>query len=141
MRCPYCLAQDTGVIDSRLSEGGDAVRRRRECASCHKRFSTYEKAAVAEPAVVKRDGRKEQFSRDKLLRGFLRACEKRPIARELIDAAVDAIEAQLRSERQDEIPTITHEPPRLNESCEMAFDCAARCPRPRVTFSAGTQSQ
>ncbi len=105
MRCPYCRADDTSVIDSRLSEGGEAIRRRRECESCKQRFSTYERAAVREPMLIKRDGSKEPFEREKLLRGMTRACEKRPVSHERIEDAAADIEAALRADTRDAIPS------------------------------------
>ncbi len=91
MRCPFCAAGDTRVIDSRLSPEGDRVRRRRECPQCNARFTTYEVAELVLPVVVKQDGRREAFNEDKLRAGLLRALEKRPVAMEQIDALLHRI--------------------------------------------------
>jgi transcriptional repressor NrdR len=102
MKCPFCLHAESKVVDSRETSDLDSTRRRRECLDCGKRFTTYERLETVELAVVKKDGRREAFSKDKLTRGFLKACEKRPISREKIDASVAAIEAALRkSDRQE----------------------------------------
>lgn len=93
MRCPYCGFQDSKVIDSRDSEGG--VRRRRECASCGERFTTYERPQATGLMVVKKDGRREEFTREKLLLGIRKACEKRPLAMGRLEALVDSIEVAL----------------------------------------------
>src|SRR2546421_41741 len=79
MRCPYCQFESTRVVDSRLAEPGDSIRRRRECARCEERFTTYERVEGPMLVVSKRDGRREQFDRDKLVRGMLRATNKRPV--------------------------------------------------------------
>ena len=98
MKCPYCDCQDTRVIDSRDTNDLAAVRRRRQCIACGKRFTTYERTEAPALQVVKRDGRVEDFERDKLEVGILKACEKRPIPRAAIEAALDGIEEQLRGE-------------------------------------------
>ncbi len=103
MRCPFCLRSETKVVDSRESD--DSVRRRRECLKCEKRFTTYERIESVHLTVVKRDGRREVFSRDKILRGILLACEKRPISRERIEHLIDGIEADLRQSKRSEIPS------------------------------------
>jgi transcriptional repressor NrdR len=105
MRCPYCRHLETGVLDSRLASPGDSIRRRRECGSCSKRFTTYERMEVPDLSVVKRDGRTEPFDRYKLLKGIMRACEKRPVKREKIERMVDEIELQLRQRDRTEIPS------------------------------------
>ncbi|MFZ8812575.1 MAG: transcriptional regulator NrdR [Thermus aquaticus] len=84
MKCPYCGHPDTRVVDSRPSDEGAAIRRRRECPSCGRRFTTYERTQLEPLMVIKRDGRKEPFNPDKLLRGLLLACEKRPVDREAL---------------------------------------------------------
>ena len=101
MRCPYCTSQDLRVIDSRDVE--DGVRRRRECASCGERFTTYERPQVAGLLVVKKDGRREEFSRDKLLLGIRKACEKRPLAAGTLEAVVDSIETTLNEQGLAEV--------------------------------------
>lgn len=104
MRCPYCHHTDSRVLESRASEDHSTIRRRRECPVCLKRFTTYEKIELAPLLVIKKDGRREEFSRDKLLRGILKACEKRPIAIEKMEEVVDAIERGVRSEYEREVP-------------------------------------
>ena len=96
MRCPYCGSHESKVVDSRDAAAGDAIRRRRECLACEKRFTTYERVDEMPLIVVKRDGHEEVFSRRKLLNGLLRACEKRDIPLELLEELVGGIEGQLR---------------------------------------------
>jgi transcriptional repressor NrdR len=105
MKCPYCQHPETSVLDSRLTSANDSIRRRRECAECVKRFTTYERTELLDISVVKKDGRSEAFDRNKLLKGILRACEKRPVKREKIELAVDQIELQLRQMDKTEIPS------------------------------------
>lgn len=95
MKCPFCGHADSKVIDSRPGVTGDVTRRRRECEVCARRFTTYERVEDVLPAVVKKDGRRENFDRQKLLGGLRRACEKRPVSLELLNAAVDGIERQM----------------------------------------------
>lgn len=101
MHCPYCLHKDTSVVDSRLSNG--SVRRRRECDKCEQRFTTYERVASNNLTVIKRNGSRESFQREKLLAGILKACEKLPVRRERIERMTSEIEAQLRRLRREEI--------------------------------------
>ena len=103
MQCPYCDFQDTKVIDSRLSESKDAIRRRRECLSCEKRFTTYERREPLKLMVIKRDGTREAFDRAKLRPGIMKACAKRPVPEEEIEYLVDEIEAELRERRRHEV--------------------------------------
>ena len=103
VQCPYCDFQDTRVIDSRLSEGKDAIRRRRECLSCEKRFTTYERREPLRLMVIKRDGTREAFDRAKLRAGLAKACAKRPVPEEEIEYMVDEIEADLRERRRHEV--------------------------------------
>ena len=103
MQCPYCDNEDTRVIDSRLSEGKDAIRRRRECLTCSKRFTTYERREPLRLMVIKRDGGREPFDRAKLLDGLSRACAKRRVPEEEIEFIVDEIEAELRERRRHEV--------------------------------------
>jgi len=91
MKCPFCSADETGVIDSRVSEEGDKIRRRRRCLTCDKRFTTYETVELRLPQVVKHDGNRTEFDRNKLLTGFVRALHKRPVPTELVDAAIDRV--------------------------------------------------
>ena len=95
MRCPFCGAQDTKVIDSRLAGEGDQIRRRRECLVCKERFTTYETAELRMPQIVKGNGQREDFSSAKLRTGFQRALHKRPVTTELVDAAITRIEQKL----------------------------------------------
>jgi transcriptional repressor NrdR len=103
MKCPYCQHSDTSVLDSRPTSTNDAIRRRRECSECTKRFTTREHVEMLDMSIVKRDGRSEPFDRNKLLKGILRACEKRPVKREKIEHAVDHIELSLRQMDKTEI--------------------------------------
>jgi len=104
MKCPYCPAPETNVIETRDSDL-DAIRRRRECTNCGKRFTTYEKLDVVDLFVVKRDGRREKFDRTKLHAGILKACEKRPVSHEKIEAAIEQIEKKLREGGKTEVRT------------------------------------
>lgn len=103
MQCPYCDFEDTKVIDSRLSDGKDAVRRRRECLSCGRRFTTYERREPLQLMVIKRSGDREPFDREKLRGGLLKACAKRPIPEDEIDLIVDEVETEMRERRRHEV--------------------------------------
>jgi len=103
MRCPYCGAQDTKVMDSRLSGDGDQVRRRRRCGACGERFTTYEAAELNLPRVIKRDGTRVPFDERKLRTGLMRAAEKRPISTEQVEAAISRIQRQLLGTAEGEI--------------------------------------
>ena len=103
MICPYCHHNETKVIDKRDLEGGTVTRRRRECEKCHKRFTTYEKTEDSNILVIKSDGRREMFDREKILKGIIKSCEKRPITREEIDRIVNKIEMEIRSSGEKEI--------------------------------------
>ncbi|NUO80632.1 transcriptional repressor NrdR [candidate division KSB1 bacterium] len=105
MRCPYCQYADSRVIDSRTSNEGRVVRRRRECLSCQKRYTTKEHVEEAPLIVVKGDGRREAFNREKILHGIQVACSKRPVSTEVIYKFVDEIEAALRDGNREEIST------------------------------------
>jgi transcriptional repressor NrdR len=105
MKCPFCNADDTSVIDSRVSEEGNRIRRRRSCLTCDKRFTTYETVELRLPQVVKQDGNRSEFNRDKLLTGFMRALHKRPVPTEYVDAAMDRIVQTLLSLGAREIPS------------------------------------
>lgn len=96
MRCPYCQHTDSRVLESRSTEGGQSVRRRRECLRCGHRFTTYERIEFVPVSVLKRDGRRESFDSSKLLRGIVRACEKTGITQRRLEAIVDEIESQLQ---------------------------------------------
>ena len=95
MNCPFCGHDDNRVVDSRDVRNGLEIRRRRECSKCEQRFTTYERVDELPTTVVKRDGRRESFDREKLLNGLLRACEKRPVPRKELVAVVDAVESAL----------------------------------------------
>ncbi|OQY96651.1 MAG: transcriptional regulator NrdR [Chloroflexi bacterium UTCFX4] len=101
MRCPYCSKEASKVIDTRESE--EAIRRRRECLKCGHRFTTYERVAQTSLMVIKQDGRREAFDRQKLLSGITRACAKRPVPMQAIEAIVDDIEAQLHTLGRSEV--------------------------------------
>lgn len=103
MKCPFCAHGDNRVIDSRLSKDGSAIRRRRECLACGKRFTTYEFVEEILPTVVKKDGRREPFDRKKLLAGIKKACEKRPISIEAIENAIDNVEKACQEFQDREI--------------------------------------
>lgn len=103
MRCPYCFWSQTQVLDSRESDS-QTIRRRRECEKCAKRFTTYERMELLELTILKRDKRREPFSRDKILKGMVRACEKRPVRTEELQKSVDRIESTLRNMDKTEIP-------------------------------------
>ena len=97
MRCPFCSFEDTRVVDSRLTDEGDQVRRRRECLECKERFTTYEAAEFSYPRIIKSDDRRERFIEDKLRSGILRALEKRPVAMEKVENAIARLKHKLRS--------------------------------------------
>jgi len=103
MKCPFCEYADTKVIDSRPTEEGQAVRRRRECDKCIKRFTTYEKVEQMLLLVVKKDGKREAFDRDKVLSGVVKACEKRPVPMAEIEKVADEIERGLNNTMEKEI--------------------------------------
>ncbi len=103
MKCPYCNYEETQVIDTRETENLEATRRRRECLKCNKRFTTYERVEEADIVVVKKDGRRERFQRQKVLNGVLEACEKRQIALEKIEKLVDDVESDLRKRDSVEV--------------------------------------
>lgn len=103
MHCPFCGNDDTKVLDSRQVEEGTAIRRRRECDRCSRRFTTFEKYEDTPLIVVKKDGRREEFSRPKLMAGVLRACEKRPISIERIEEVIYTIEKNLRNSHEREV--------------------------------------
>ena len=105
MKCPFCGNADTQVVDSRTSEEGDAIRRRRQCSSCGKRFTTYERAELFLPAIVKKDGSRVEFSRDKLRGSLMLALRKRPVRAEAIDDAISSIEEKLLVSAAREVDT------------------------------------
>ncbi len=103
MKCPFCSCVDNKVIDSRLSQGDEVTRRRRECERCTRRFTTYERIELVLPMVVKKDARREPFDRLKVMAGLRRACEKRPVASDQLEALVDKIERDLVESSEKEI--------------------------------------
>jgi transcriptional repressor NrdR len=103
MRCPYCASSSNRVIDSRVSRDGFAIRRRRECEECGRRFTTYERVEESLPMVVKKDGSREAFDRQKIINGMKRACEKRPVSAEVIERIADQIERQLLESGEREV--------------------------------------
>ena len=105
MKCPFCGDTDSKVIDSRPTDDGSKIRRRRECIKCQKRFTTFEAIETIPLYVVKKDNTREQFSRDKILRGLMRACEKRPISVEDMEKVADDIESTIANTLQKEITT------------------------------------
>lgn len=104
MRCPYCSNPDNRVLDSRLTDEERSIRRRRECNECKKRFTTYERFEETVLMVIKKDGRREKFDRQKLVHGLLRACEKRPLTGEQIEGITSSLEASLRQRNRNEVP-------------------------------------
>ena len=105
MKCPFCGETNNKVIDSRLSKDGNVIRRRRECIECTRRFTTYEHIEEIPVMIIKKDGRREEFNKDKLRSGMQRACEKRDISINIIDAFIDELERDLREIGEKEIPS------------------------------------
>lgn len=106
MHCPFCAANDTKVIDSRLVAEGDQVRRRRECVACGERFTTFETAELVMPRLIKQDGRRQPFDEDKLRAGMQRALEKRPVGIERLEEAIARIKQQLRATGEREVKSL-----------------------------------
>ena len=105
MKCPFCANAESKATDTRASAQGDVIRRRRECEACARRFTTYERVEDVIPLVVKKDGRREAFDRQKLLGGLRRACEKRPVPLESLEAMVDGVERELVDSGEKEVPS------------------------------------
>lgn len=105
MKCPFCSHSETQVAETRISEDGDSIRRRRQCASCQKRFTTYERPDVSFPAIVKKDGRRIEYDRAKLLASMKLALRKRPVSTEQVDGAVERIEEKLLMQGVRELPS------------------------------------
>ncbi|MGT2784909.1 transcriptional regulator NrdR [Streptococcus merionis] len=103
MRCPKCTGLKSSVVDSRQAEDGHTIRRRRECEECHYRFTTYERVEEKTLVVVKKDGNREQFSRDKIFNGIIRSAQKRPVSSDDIDQIVNRIEQKIRSQHDGEV--------------------------------------
>ena len=105
MRCPFCAHPESKVVDSRPSDEGSSIRRRRECLACHKRFTTYETMESLPLMVIKKDGSRQSFDKTKLLNGMIRACEKRPVSFATLEEMANEIEQVLQNEMDREIPT------------------------------------
>ncbi|HYM37325.1 MAG TPA: transcriptional regulator NrdR [Nitrospiraceae bacterium] len=105
MKCPFCDDLEDKVVDSRMAKEGEMIRRRRECLSCKRRYTTYERIEESLPMVVKKDGRREPFDRTKILSGLKKACEKRPISVATIEAVTDRIEKRIQEMGETEIPS------------------------------------
>ncbi len=105
MQCPFCSQTDDKVVDSRLSKEGEVIRRRRECLVCKRRFTTYERVGEIFPMVIKKDGRREPFDREKIFGGLKRACEKRPVSVDLLETIVTKIEKKLQEMGESEMPS------------------------------------
>jgi len=105
MKCPFCGHQEDKVVDSRVSSDGVSIRRRRECLGCGKRFTTYEQVEAQPLMVIKKDGRREPFDRQKLLAGLVKACEKRPVSMEHLERLVDELERELSQQFEREVPS------------------------------------
>ncbi|HUM10524.1 MAG TPA: transcriptional regulator NrdR [Myxococcaceae bacterium] len=105
MRCPFCKRDDSKVLDSRESAEGAVTRRRRECLGCHKRFTTYERVEELMPLVVKKDGRREPYDREKLISGLQKAVEKRPVSMDRLEALVAEVEARILERGEKEVPS------------------------------------
>ena len=105
MKCPYCSSDDTRVVDSRAAEDNRAIRRRRECEACGRRFTTYEKVETLPLIVIKKDNNREQYDRSKIEAGVLRACHKRPVSAKEVQMLVDAVEKEIFGLEEREIPT------------------------------------
>jgi len=114
MKCPFCGNDEDKVIDSRPADEGLAIRRRRECMSCNERFTTYEKVENLPLVVIKKDGTRQPFDRDKIISGIMKACEKRPVSTEQVESIVNSIESQTQNSLKREISS--------NELGEMVMD-------------------
>lgn len=127
MKCPFCSHIEDRVIDSRLSQDGNATRRRRECLKCSKRYTTYERVEETLPLVIKKDGSREQFDRTKILNGIMKACEKRPVSMDAIEKTVGALEMRFLDIGEKEIPStvigesVMEEIKRLDEVAYVRF--------------------
>ncbi|HLA79072.1 MAG TPA: transcriptional regulator NrdR [Vicinamibacteria bacterium] len=106
MKCPFCAHLEDKVVDSRESKEGEVIRRRRECLSCAKRFTSYERIDQIPQLVVKKDGRRERFDREKVLAGLMKACEKRPVPIKALEEVVDKVEAMVQERPDREVPTV-----------------------------------
>jgi transcriptional repressor NrdR len=107
VKCPFCDELDDKVVDSRMAKEGELIRRRRECLSCKRRYTTYERIEESLPMVIKKDGRREPYDRAKILSGLKKACEKRPISMATIEAVADRVEKRIQEMGETEIPSRT----------------------------------
>ena len=107
MKCPFCGVQETKVIDSRPADDNSSIRRRRQCESCGKRFTTYETIESRSLMVIKKDGSRQQYDREKLMRGILKACQKRPVTKAQMDDLLSNIEKELYDQQEDEVSSMT----------------------------------
>lgn len=105
MKCPFCSKNDTQVLESRVADDGQSLRRRRECNSCDKRFTTYESVKQSFLWVIKRDGKREPFDKEKIRKGILRSIEKRPVSLDLVNDVTDEVEREMLNEEKEEIPS------------------------------------
>ncbi len=124
MKCPYCSFDESKVVDSRPTDEGERIRRRRECLRCGKRFTTYEVIETVPTVVIKKDKSREAFDRNKLLNGLLRACEKRPVSLVTLEAVVDEIETMLQNSLDREVPSSligTYAMDKLRDIDEVAY--------------------
>jgi transcriptional repressor NrdR len=127
VKCPFCAEVENKVIDSRLSNQGAVIRRRRECLGCQRRFTTYERVEEILPMVVKKDGRREAFDRQKVLEGLKLACQKRPVGADQLEAVADGIERRLQEMGEKEVPSsvigeaVMRELARLDEVAYVRF--------------------
>jgi transcriptional repressor NrdR len=127
MKCPYCSAPETKVIDSRLNQTADITRRRRECTVCEGRFTTYERVEEVMPVLIKKDGRREPFLREKIFQGIQKACQKRPVTTQQVEAVVLRIEKKIQAFGTKEIPSrtvgemIMQELPKLDKVAYVRF--------------------
>jgi len=127
MKCPFCGNAETQVVETRVAEDGESIRRRRQCANCEKRFTTYERPDVNFPAVVKKDGRRNEFDRQRLVASMKLALRKRPVSTEQVDRAVERIEEKLRNMAVREIPSssigelVMHELKKLDKVAYVRF--------------------
>ena len=107
MKCPYCKHTESKVIDSRPTVDGESIRRRRTCQKCGKRFTTYETIETSSLMVIKKDGSRQQYDREKLMRGIVKACQKRPVTKAQMDALLSDIEQKLYSRMENEVSSMT----------------------------------
>jgi transcriptional repressor NrdR len=140
MKCPFCSTDDTRVLDSRESAEGTVIRRRRECPQCKRRFTTFERVEQLTPLIVKKDGRREAFDRDKLISGLKKACEKRPVSVEQVEALVTEIEKGLQDVGEKEITSsqigeeVMRRLPQLDEVAYVRFASVYRSFRDIAEF-------